>query len=195
MADDPITDAVRRSIAARMDRMLLDAFFPAASIFSDAVANPRSDESLTLEKVMAAAAAAGTAFGRFQESDGDVSFSLMQDPWSFAPSPSFGGMQCVIKDAQEQARTPRDVRGPWTRPGRVPSKRVGRKGTRRAWKRAHPPGYVWYYREPTDVLVLNGQMAIATPRQWDAIKRATPCGNAGPSSLSLRPSTGPVACR
>jgi len=31
---------------------------------------------------------------------------------------------------------------------RVPSKKAGRRGTRRAWKRAHPPGWqkiIWQY--------------------------------------------------
>jgi hypothetical protein len=100
-------------------------------------------------------------------------FTLQQNPLSFAPSPCLGGLTVVVKDAQEQMRTPRDVRSLWVRPGRVPSKRRGRKGTRRAWKRAHPPGYVWFFREPEDVLVLNGREAWVTPRQWDALKMAT----------------------
>ena len=33
------------------------------------------------------------------------------------------------------------LQGAITNPNRVPSKAAGRKGTRRAWKRAHPPGW------------------------------------------------------
>jgi hypothetical protein len=83
----------------------------------------------------------------------------------------FNGMEVRIVDAQTQKRTPRDVRGPWVRP-RCPSKRVGRKGTRRAWKRRNAPRYVMYYREPTDVLVAN-RLIIATPRQADELRRVT----------------------
>jgi hypothetical protein len=58
----------------------------------------------------------------------------------------------------------------------VPSKLAGRKGTRRSWKRAHPPGYVWLYREPTDTIVLtvrHQRTVIVTPRQWSELKRLT----------------------
>lgn len=85
---------------------------------------------------------------------------------------TFCGMQVIVKDAQQQARTARDVRGPWVRP-KVPAKRIGRKGTRRMWKRRNSPHYIYYYREPTDVLVLAGSTIIATPQQYDAIKRKT----------------------
>lgn len=83
---------------------------------------------------------------------------------------TFNGKHVFIKDAQEQMRTPRDVRGPWVRPGRVPSKAAGRKGTRRNWKRKHQPGYTWLFREPDDVLMFLGTI-IVTPQQWDALKR------------------------
>lgn len=69
-------------------------------------------------------------------------------------------------------RTPRDVQGPWVRP-RVPNKLTGRKGTRRMWKRRNAPHYVYFYREPTDVLVLSGQTIIATPQQADELRRQT----------------------
>ena len=82
------------------------------------------------------------------------------------------GMQLIVRTAQEQRRTLQDVRGPWQRPGRVPSKGDGRKGTRRTWKRQHAPGHVWYYREPSDVLVIEQRIAIVTPQQRDAIMRA-----------------------
>lgn len=49
------------------------------------------------------------------------------------PTPSrLWGVQVVIAPYLP----PTDV---WVRPGRVPSKAAGRKGTRRAWKRANPP--------------------------------------------------------
>lgn len=92
---------------------------------------------------------------------------------------SFNGMDVLVKDAQQQRRTPRDVKGPWVRP-RVPSKRAGRRGTRRAWKRRNPPHQVWYFREPDDLVVMDrafmfpprhGKIIIATPRQWDAIRK------------------------
>lgn len=89
----------------------------------------------------------------------------------------FAGMQVIEMDAQQQARTVRDVLGPraWVRP-KVPSKLAGRRGTRRAWKRHHSPHWAqtMLYREPTDVLVLGGTKIIATPLQMDALRRAIP---------------------
>ncbi len=84
----------------------------------------------------------------------------------------FAGMAVQIVDAQKQARTPRDVRGPWVRP-KVPSKANGRRGTRRSWKRKNSPHYVMLYREPDDVLVIGGKTIIATERQADDLRRAT----------------------
>jgi hypothetical protein len=88
-----------------------------------------------------------------------------------SPYSSFAGMAVEIVDAQHQRRTPRDVRGPWVRT-KVPSKARGRKGTRRQFKRKHPPCFIWLYREPTDVLVLHGRTIIATPSQADALRRS-----------------------
>lgn len=88
---------------------------------------------------------------------------------------SFAGMNVQIIDAQKQARTPRDVRGPWKR-YKVPSKAIGRKGTRRMFKRANPPSYVMLYREPDDVLVIHGRTIIATPLQANALRAATKDG-------------------
>lgn len=87
-------------------------------------------------------------------------------------------LDVIVLDAQQQARTPRDVKGPWMRPGRVPSRAAGRKGTRRAWKRSHPPDFVMRYREPDDVLIIGEQRIIATPRQYAAIQRMTESSNA-----------------
>lgn len=84
----------------------------------------------------------------------------------------FNGMEIRIVDAQKQARTPRDVRGPWVRP-RCPSKATGRRGTRRMWKRKNAPHWTWFYREPTDVLVIQNRTIIATPQQADALRKAT----------------------
>jgi hypothetical protein len=174
MSDDPIIfEPFRRSFAKAMDRVFAVALFGSGPVYSNAVPQP-NDEGLTLEKVLAAAEAAGSALTRSTlRDDGRLSYSLIPAPRSFDSGASFGGLQIEVKDAQEQARTPRDVRGPWARPGRVPSKCAGRKGTRRAWKRAHPPGWTWLYREPEDVLVLNGRSAWVTPRQWDGLKRMT----------------------
>lgn len=83
---------------------------------------------------------------------------------------TFGGMTVQIVDAQQQARTRRDVRGPWVRP-KVPSKLDGRKGTRRQFKRRNAPHFVMLYREPDDVLVIQDRTIIATPLQADAIRR------------------------
>ncbi len=83
--------------------------------------------------------------------------------------PAIGGIRFLVKDAQQQRRTPRDVKGPWVRP-KVPPKRHGRRGTRRAWKRKHPPHRVWLYREPTDILMLDGIAMIVTPAQLRAIE-------------------------
>ena len=85
---------------------------------------------------------------------------------------TFGGMWVTIATAQQQRRTARDIPGPWVRP-RVPNKRIGRKGTRRMWKRSHPPHRVMLYREPTDVLVVGGSTIIATPFQADALRKTT----------------------
>jgi len=84
---------------------------------------------------------------------------------------NYAGMAVQIVDAQQQRRTPRDVRGPWLRP-KVPSKACGRKGTRRQFKRKNPPCFIWFYREPSDVLVLYGRTIIATPSQADALRRS-----------------------
>jgi hypothetical protein len=92
---------------------------------------------------------------------------------------TFNGMSVQIVDAQKQARTLRDVRGPWKRT-KVPSKASGRKGTRRAFKRANPPGCIMFYREPDDVLVIHGRTIIATPKQADALRRATKDGSGTP---------------
>lgn len=84
----------------------------------------------------------------------------------------YGGMDVIVQDAQQQARTARDVRGERVRP-KVPSKRHGRKGTRRDWKRRHPPRWTYFYREPEDVLVLHNRVIIATPIQADYLRRGT----------------------
>lgn len=91
---------------------------------------------------------------------------------------ALAGMKISVVDAQTQARTPRDVEGPWVRP-RCMSKRSGRRGTRRGWKRKNPPHRVWLYREPTDVLIIDARMMgmmgekfiIATPQQYGALLR------------------------
>jgi hypothetical protein len=87
-------------------------------------------------------------------------------------SMNYAGMTVRIVDAQKQARTERDVRGPWVRP-KVPSKSDGRRGTRRSWKRRNPPHFLMCYREPSDVLVLQNRIIIATPIQADLIRRST----------------------
>lgn len=84
----------------------------------------------------------------------------------------FGGLEIRVIDAQRQMRTIRDVKVAWLRP-KVPSKRSGRKGTRRDWKRKNPPHWLMAYREPEDVLVLYGRIVIATPLQEDALRKAT----------------------
>lgn len=81
-------------------------------------------------------------------------------------------MKVIVVDAQKQARTPRDVRVAWVRP-KVPPKSK-RKGTRKGWKRRNPPHWLLAYREPTNVLVLDGGTIIATQRQYDTLKNAVP---------------------
>ena len=88
------------------------------------------------------------------------------------PPFDFNGTRVYVKDAQEQMRTPRDVKGPWVRP-RCPSKLAGRKGTRRSWKRKNAPHRVWLFREPTDVVVFAEGVVVATPKQWQQIREAT----------------------
>lgn len=87
------------------------------------------------------------------------------------------GVQVIVRTAEQQMRTPRDVRGPWVRP-KCRSKASGRKGTRRGWKRKNPPHWLWFYREPDDAIQFTDPMTrrpivIVTPRQKDALMRAT----------------------
>jgi len=93
-------------------------------------------------------------------------------------------VEFIVRTAAEQRRTACDVPLMWMRPA-PPSKANGRRGTRRAWKRAHPPHWLYTYREPTDVLVMQAQhlvlntrrpgadVVICTPAQYDAIVSAT----------------------
>ena len=90
-----------------------------------------------------------------------------------SPTPgSFAGMMVRVVGAQDQRRTVCDVRGPWVRP-KVPAKRQGRRGTRRAWKRRNAPHFVMLFREPDDVLVIGQRTIIATPRQYDVLRHHT----------------------
>lgn len=87
------------------------------------------------------------------------------------------GVKVIVLDAQQQRRTARDVRGPWVRP-RTPSKKSGRTGSRKRWKRLNAPHYLWFYREPEDMLRYpdpwsGAPTIIATPRQAEALRRAT----------------------
>ena len=84
---------------------------------------------------------------------------------------TYAGLKVSVVDAQKQARTSRDIRGPWVRP-KVPSKRDGRRGTRRAWKQKNAPHFVMLYREPDGVLRFGDQI-IVTPKQWALIKQRT----------------------
>jgi len=58
------------------------------------------------------------------------------------------------------------------RPSRAPTKRQGRKGSRRAWKLAHPFGWRWgvVYVEPDHVLK-TPQGIYCTARQYAEIGR------------------------
>lgn len=51
------------------------------------------------------------------------------------PIVSFGGLRIVV--------VPEPRPGYWQPAGRAPTKLQGRKGTRQAWKRKHPPRFVW----------------------------------------------------
>ena len=87
------------------------------------------------------------------------------------------GVEIRVLTAEQQKRTLRDVQGPWVRP-KCRSKAKGRKGTRRGWKRLNPPHWLWFYREPDDVLQFTDPLTrrstlIVTPRQKDALMRAT----------------------
>jgi hypothetical protein len=81
-------------------------------------------------------------------------------------------IEYIVVDAQGQQRTRRDVPIGRVRP-RVPAKADGRRGTRRAWKRLHPPRVAYGYREPTDMLTFSrdGRLCIVcTPSQRLAIE-------------------------
>ncbi len=59
------------------------------------------------------------------------------------------------------------LQGRMGNPNRVPSKKDGRKGTRRAWKRAHPPG--WLYK--TFIGEIAADLGISyqeITRPWDS---------------------------
>lgn len=59
----------------------------------------------------------------------------------------------------------------WVRPGRVPSKAAGRKGTRRAWKRKHPPGWVV---DPTRTMsFVHDGVLYVDPASYDRIRKAS----------------------
>lgn len=76
---------------------------------------------------------------------------------------SFGGLAITVLDAQQQRRTACDVRDRWVRP-RCPSKRAGRRGTRRGWKRRNPPRWTYAFRE------MQGEV-IVTPGQLSALRK------------------------
>jgi hypothetical protein len=60
------------------------------------------------------------------------------------------------------------------RPGRCPTKRQGRPGTRKAWKRKHPVGLRRRYGpiEPDDMLRI-GDKLYCTARQSEALQHAS----------------------
>lgn len=101
----------------------------------------------------------------------------------------YAGMRVYVKTAYEQKRTPQDVPGAWVRP-KVPSKRDGRRGTRRAWKRKNAPHRCWLYREPADVLIVGSHTMIVTPSQLQEIQAAIRNGGAAHfGNPSITPST------
>lgn len=60
----------------------------------------------------------------------------------------------------------------WVRPGRVPSKATGRVGTRRAWKRKHPPRWVI---DPTRTMsFMHNGVLYVSPDAFERLKDA--CG-------------------
>lgn len=62
----------------------------------------------------------------------------------------------------------------WTRPTKVPPKRAGRRGTRRAWKRlpsGHPRWTIHHGPKPGEVL-MNRDVAIMTIATWIALRIA-----------------------
>lgn len=59
----------------------------------------------------------------------------------------------------------------WVRPGRVPSKAAGRVGTRRAWKRKHPPGWVI---DPTRTMsFVHDGVLYVDPASFDRMRQAS----------------------
>ncbi len=114
-----------------------------------------------------------------------LTLERMQEMVAGLPKPRPPTPEFNVVPADRQCRTACDVPLAWVRP-RVPSKRAGRRGTRRAWKRRHPPHQTYTWREPTDVIVLSGRarmvfpdrgppppdLWLVTPSQMDAINRA-----------------------
>lgn len=80
-----------------------------------------------------------------------------------SPSPSLAGMP-VRTVPEEHLQYMADVRT-WERP-RPPAKINGRKGTRRAWKRAHPPGWRTRQEKRQHVGMIFGDTLFTTKRTW-----------------------------
>lgn len=74
-------------------------------------------------------------------------------------------IQFQVRTAAEQMRTACNVPLAWVRP-KVPSKAKGRRGTRRAWKRKHPPHMTFTYAEPDDILVFSARAMAGKPEDW-----------------------------
>jgi hypothetical protein len=90
---------------------------------------------------------------------GDIRTAMTLMPKSGPP------IQFQVRTAAEQMRTACNVPLAWVRP-KVPAKRQGRRGTRRAWKRKHPPHMTFTYAEPDDILVMSARAMAGTAEDW-----------------------------
>lgn len=70
--------------------------------------------------------------------------------------PTYNGRRVVLTHLLPPKRI-------WTRPGPVPSKAAGRRGTRRSWKRSHPPRFVERPDLPRDALVMGSTLYVDQP--------------------------------
>lgn len=81
--------------------------------------------------------------------------------WIKRADRTFGGLPIVVSDLLPRANV-------WVRP-RVPSKADGRRGTRREWKRRHPPG--WQRIGEPDTYLLDQRVLAMTSAKYAELEQ------------------------
>lgn len=129
-----------------------------------------ADLIANMKKMMADFPSPPSLFKPFTVRDVPIKFDRHERPsrfdYLYQPQPMrFMGLTIVEHDLP---RTPIYQR---IRP-RCPAKRAGRSGTRRAWKRAHPPRTIIAGYEDAPIYLIGDAM-VATPEKVAMIKRAS----------------------